>query len=103
MFLSDKEAYENIRDLVLVGKYYQAYEVCKSHQCKDKILDAKINCAKYILRFISSFTDIHTTSFKWITSMQKEADIPTRDYKHELSLNFLANQISEIRELFDLE
>ena len=103
MSLKDKEVYNNIRDLVLVGKYLQAYETCKSHQCKDKTLNDKINCAKYILRYISSFTDIRTTSFKWITSMKKEMDVPARDFKRDVNLNFIANQITEIRKLLDLE
>ena len=103
MLLTDKKVYENIRNLISVGKYNQAYEMCKSHQCKDKSLDAKINCAKYILRNISSFSDTQTTSFKWITSIQVESYVPIRDYKREMNLNFIISQINEIRNLFDLK
>ena len=81
---------------------YMVYKTCKSHQCKDKTLTEKIDCAKYILRYISSFTDNQITSFKWITSMHKEINVPVRDYKREMNLNFLVNQISEIRKLLDL-
>ena len=102
MALTDKEVYKNIRDLVLAGKYLQAYETCKSHQCNDKTLNEKINCAKYILKYISSFTDIRTTSFKWITSIENKIDVPVRDYKHKANLNFITNQITEIRKLLDL-
>ena len=103
MFSTDKEVYKNIRDLVLAGKYCQAYETCKSYQCKDKTLNEKIDCAKYILRYITSFTDIKITSFKWITSMKKEIDLQDRDFKRETDIDFLENQISEIRRLLDLD
>ena len=103
MLLTDKEVYNNVRELISVGKYNEAYEMCKLHQCKDKTLEIKINCARYILRYISSFTDFYSKSFKWITSMQKESYVPIRDYKREMNLNFVVNQINEIRNLFDIK
>ncbi|AIO19240.1 hypothetical protein KQ51_01363 [Candidatus Izimaplasma bacterium HR1] len=103
MLVTDREVYENVKELISVGKYNQAYKICKSHHCNDKTLEAKINCAKYILRCISSFSDIETTSFKWITSLKKESYVPLREYKREINLNFMANQINEIRNLFDLQ
>lgn len=98
---NDQEAYDYMRKLVSAGKYNQAFQFCKSHNCNDEKLKVSMNCAKQILTIIIDHSHLQE-NFHW--NMQVVGEPRSRNGTVYSKMNRLekSQQIFDLKKLFKL-